>query len=99
MLLPESAEIEISERAQLSKQALLALADLVFPAIDRVHDTLLQTAVDGCEGGRRGATTTSGHADPKGRRSRADGRNDTRRSGRSHGPRSGGDVSRGGTNQ
>jgi hypothetical protein len=90
----------ISERAQLSKQVLLALADLLFPTPACVHDNLLQTAVDGCEGGRRGATTTSGLADSKGRGSRADERNDTSRSDRSHGPHSGGGVSRrGGKNR
>src|SRR5258708_34810142 len=49
-------------------------------AKDPVHDNLLQTTVNGCEGGRRGATSTSGPDDPKGMRCRANGRSDTRRS-------------------
>ena len=99
MLLPECAEIKISERPHLSKEALLSLASLIasqHDSKDHGHDNLLQTAVDGCEGGRRGATTTSGPDDPKGTRCRADGRSDTRRSDRSHGPHSGGGLSRGG---
>ena len=98
MLLRDCAEIKITERPYLSKDALLSLTYLVPPPLDpkgQVHGNLLQTAVDGCEGGRRGATKTSGPDDPKGKRGRADGRNGTRRSDRSHGPRSGGGLSRG----
>jgi hypothetical protein len=99
MLSPDCAEIKITEQVHLSKEALLSLTSLVIPPLDQkgqVHGNLLQTAVAGCEGGRRAATTTSGPDDPKRRRSRSDGRSDTRRSGRSHGPRSGGGLSRGG---
>ena len=98
MLLPECAEIKITERPRLSKEALLSLTLLLPPhnAKDHGRDNLLQTAVDGCEGGRRGATKTSGPDDPKAQRSRADGRKGTRRTDRSHGPRSGGGVSSGG---
>jgi len=98
MLLPDCAEIKIAEQPHLSKEALLSLTFLVSPPLDpkdHVHGNLLQTAVDGCEGGGRGATKTSGPDDPRGRRGRADGRNDTRRPDRSHGPRSGGGLSRG----
>ena len=99
MLLPECAGIRISRRPPLGKEALLSLASLIASQLaskDRVHDSLLQTPVSGWEGGRRGATTTSGPDDPKGMRCRANGRSDTRRSDRSHGPRSGGGLSRGG---
>jgi hypothetical protein len=102
MLLPESAEIMISERPQLGKEALLSLASLIASqpdSKDRVHDDLLQTPVSGCEGGRRGATSTTGPDGSKGMRCRVTGRSDTRRSHRSHGSRSGRGVSRGGGKQ
>src|SRR6516165_4162763 len=100
MLLPECAEITISQRPHLSKQALLSLASLITSQLDSkdpVHDNLRQTRVNRCEGGR-GAISTSGPDDPKGMRCRANGRSDTRRSDRSHGPRSSGGLSRGGEN-
>jgi hypothetical protein len=96
MLLPECAEIKITERPRLSREALLSLTSLLpIPHNPKDHDrdNLLQTAVGGCEGGHRGATNTSGPGDPN--RCRADGRKGTRRSDRSHGPRSGGGVSSG----
>jgi hypothetical protein len=96
--LPECAEIKITERPRLSREALLSLTSLLpIPHNPKDHDrdNLLQTAVDECEGGRRGATKTSGPDDPNSRRSRADGREGTRRPDRSHGPRSGGGVSSG----
>jgi hypothetical protein len=99
MLLPECAETTISQRPHLSKQALLSLASLITSQLDSkdpVHDNLRQTPVSGCEGGRRGATSTSGSDDPKGMRCRANGHSDTRRSDRSHGPRSSNGLSRGG---
>jgi hypothetical protein len=99
MLLPECAEIKISQQPHLGKHALLSLASLITSQLDlkdRVHDNLLQTRVSGCEEGRRGATSTSGPDDPKGMRCRANGRSDTRRSDRSHGPRSSSGLSRGG---
>ena len=89
----------ITERPHLSKEALLSLTSLVSSppgSEDHVHDNLLQTAVGECEGGCRDATNVSGLADLKRKRSRADGRSGTRRSDRSHGPRSGGGLSRGG---
>jgi hypothetical protein len=98
MLSRDCTEIKISQTPHLSKGALLSLASLIASQLDSkddVHDNLLQTAVAGCKGGRRGATTASGPDDPKGKRGRADGRNDTRRSDRSHGPCSGGGLSRG----
>ena len=98
MLLPECADIKITERPHLSKDALLSLTSLLSaPHNPRSHgrDNLLQTAVDGCKGGRRGATTISGPDEPKGKRGRADGRKGARRPDRSHGPHSGGGVSNG----
>ena len=97
MLSPDCTEIKITERPHLSREALLALASLIASQLDpedHVHDNLQQTAVDGCKGGRRGATTASGSDDPKGMRRRANGRSDTRRSDRSHGPRSDSGLSR-----
>src|SRR6202008_2268713 len=99
MLLPECAGIRISQRPHLGKEALLSLASLIASQLaskDRVHDNLLQTRVSRCEGGRRGATSTSGPDDRNGMRCRANGRSDTRRSDRSHGPPSGSGLSRGG---
>ena len=99
MLCPECAGIRISQRPHLGKEALLSLASLIAAQLaskDRDHDNLLQTPVSGCKGGRRAATSTSGPDDPKGMRCRANGRSDTRRSDRSHGPRSGSGLSRGG---
>ena len=99
MLLPECTEIKISLRPHLGKEALLSLASLIASQLDSkdpVHDNLLQTTVNGCEGDRRGATSISGPDDPKGMRCRANRRSDTRRSDLSHGPRSGSGLSRGG---
>ncbi len=98
MLLPEWAEIKVTERSRLSKEALLSLTALLSPPHDpkdHGRDNLLQTAVDGCKGGQRGATTISGPDDPKGKRGRANGRKGTRRTDRSHGPHAGGGVSSG----
>src|ERR1700687_2022830 len=99
MLLPECAEITISQRPHLGKQALLSLASLIISQLDSkdpAHDNLRQTRVSGCEGGRRGATSTSGPDDPKEMRCRANRRREQRRSARSHGPRSSNGLSRGG---
>ena len=98
MLLPECADIKVTEQPSLSKEALLSLTSLLstlHDPKDHGRDNLLQTAVDGCKGGHRGATKLSGPDDPKGKRNRADGREGTRRSDRSHGPHSGGDISSG----
>lgn len=97
MLSQDYADVKITERPHLSKEALLSLASLIASQLDckdHIHDNLQQTVVDGCKGGRRGATTASGPDDPKGVRRRANGRSDTRRSDRSHGPRSGSGLSR-----
>src|SRR5207302_668244 len=63
MLLPECAGIKIQERPRLSTEALLSLTSLLSTPHnpkDHNRDNLLQTAVDGCEGGHRSATTISG---------------------------------------
>lgn len=99
MLSQECSEIMISERPHLGKEALLSLASLIASQPDSragVHDGLLQTPVSACEGGHRGAASTSGSDDSKGMRRRVTGRSDTRRSHRSHGPRCSGGVSAGG---
>jgi len=99
MLLAECAEVKIWQQPHLGKNALLSLASLITSQLDfkdRVHDNLLQTRVCGCEEGRRDATSTAGPDDRKGMRCRANGRSDTRRSDRSHGPRSSSGLSRGG---
>src|SRR5262245_12034531 len=57
MLLPECAEITISQQPYLAKQALLSLASLITSQLDSkdpVHANLRQTHVSGFEGGRRG---------------------------------------------
>ena len=103
MLSWECAEMTISERPYLSKEALLTLATLIASQRDsepRVHDDLLQTSVSECEGGHRGAASTSGPDDSKGmRRRRVTGPSDTRRTHRSHGPRCSGGLSCGGGKQ
>jgi hypothetical protein len=102
MLLRECAELMISRRPHLGKEALLSLASLIASQRDskgRVHDDLLQTPVSEREGGHRGTTSTSGPDDSKGKRCGVDGRGDTRRSRQSHGPRCDGGLSRGGGKQ
>ena len=102
MLSRECAEMTISERPYLSKEALLSLASLIASQPDSkadVHDGFLQTPVSACEGGHRGAASTSGPDDSKGMRRRVTGRSDTRRSHRSHGPHSSGGLSREGGEQ
>jgi len=95
MLTPDSSDVQIAEQPVLSKEALLSLTSLIAPLLDITNHNLPQTVVDGCKGGQRGATTTSGRDDRKEKRSRADGRSGTRRSDRSHGPHSGGGLSSG----
>jgi hypothetical protein len=102
MLSRECAEMTISERPYLSKEALLSLATLIASQPDseaRVHDDLLQTSVSGCDGGHRGAASTSGPDDSKGMRRGVTGPSDTRRTHRSHGPRCSGGLSCGGGKQ
>src|ERR1700680_2323366 len=75
MLLPDCTAIKISDEVHLSKESLLSLMLLLSPHApeDRDHDNLLPTAVDGCKGGRRGATKTAGSDDPGRKRNHADG--------------------------
>jgi len=102
MLSRECAEIVISEQPHLGKEALLSLASLIASQPDSkgcVHDDLLQTPVGGSEGGHRGATSASEPDGSEGMRCRVNGRSDTRRSRRPHGPRCSGGLSRGGGKQ
>src|SRR6516225_9111742 len=62
MLLPECAEITISQRPHLSKQALLSLGSLITSQLDSkdpVHDNLRQTRVSPCERVRAANTISS----------------------------------------
>jgi hypothetical protein len=84
MLSPSSAEIGLSERAVLSKEALLLLSSVLAIHTQRDHDNLQPIAADACEGGDRGATRTVGSGGPRspGGTRKRDG---TGRSGRSDG--------------
>jgi hypothetical protein len=79
----------------LSRAGSIAVSASQPDSENRGQYDLPQTPVSGCEGGRRGATSTSGPDDSKGMRCRVDRRSDTRRSHRSHGPRPGSSLSRG----
>src|SRR5271169_1407827 len=58
MLLPECAEITISQWPRLGKRALLSLASLIASQLDSpVHDNLRRPRGSGSEGGRRGGTS------------------------------------------
>jgi len=87
MLTPDSSDVQIAEQPVLSKEALLSLTSLIAPLLDITNHNLPQTVVDGCKGGQRGATTTSGSDDATGMRERAGRR--TNRTDRSDGPHSG----------
>ncbi len=92
MLSPECAAVTIAEQAYLSSESLLSLASLLSTRLhpaDQIRDNLLPTVVDGHKGGQRGATTTSGPGDRKGKRGRAHGRKGANRTDRSHGSHSG----------
>jgi hypothetical protein len=65
MLSPSSREIRLSERAVLSKEALLSLSSVLAIQTQRDHDNLQRIAVDLCEGGHREATRTDGPDDPR----------------------------------
>jgi len=71
MLTPDAAHVQIVEQPLLSKEALLSLTSLIAPLLDVTNHNLPQTVVDGCKGGQRGATTTSGSDDTEGMRARA----------------------------
>jgi hypothetical protein len=53
MLSPSSRGIRLSERAVLSKEALLSLSSVLAIQTQRDHDNLQRIAVDLCEGGHR----------------------------------------------
>ena len=65
MLSPSSREIRLSERAVLSKEALLSLSSVLAIQTQRDHDNLQRIAVDLCEGDHREATRTDGPDDPR----------------------------------
>jgi hypothetical protein len=95
MLASDCAGAEIKDRAHLGKEALLTLASLlttVLTSADAEHDNLLQTAVDGGNGGQRDATATSGRDDRKARRTSAVRRSRATRADRSDGQHSGGGI-------
>ena len=97
MLLPDCTAIKISDEVHLSRESLLSLTLLLSPHApeDRDHDTLLPTAVDGCNGGDRGSAKAAGSVDSGRKRNRADGCDGARRSDRSDGSRSHGGFSGG----
>ena len=103
MLLRDCAAIMISKRPHLSTEALLSLASLITSQPDSkdcVHNDLPQTPDSEREGGDRVATSTSGRPeDSKQTQCGVNRRSDTRQSHRSHGPRSGDGLSRGGRKQ
>jgi hypothetical protein len=65
MLSPSSREVRLSERAVLSKEALLSLSSVLAIQTQRDHDNLQRIAVDLCEGGHREATRTDGPDGPR----------------------------------
>jgi hypothetical protein len=71
MLTPDASHVQIVEQPLLSKEALLGLTSLLAPLLDITNHNLPQTVIDGCKGGQRGATTTSGSDDAEGMRERA----------------------------
>jgi hypothetical protein len=92
MLTPDASHVQIVEEPHLSSEALLSLTSLIAPMLDITNRNLPQTVVDGCKGGQRGATTTSGLDHAEGMRDRA-GRS-TDRTDRSDGAHSGRGLSR-----
>ena len=91
MLAPDASHVQIVAQPLLSKDALLSLTSLIAPLLDTTNHNLLQTVVDGCKGGPRGAATTSGSDDAERMRERA-GRS-TNRGDRPDGAHSGRGVS------
>jgi DNA invertase Pin-like site-specific DNA recombinase len=97
MLLLDSAEVMIAEQAHLSSEALLNLTSILASPLDtegRTHDNLAQTVIDGCKGGYRAATTTSG-PDPLGGAGGVHRRHGSSRTGQADGSHSGGGISSG----
>src|ERR1700730_9265776 len=59
MLSPAAANIKTTERALLSREALLSLTSLLNqPSVTGKHDNLLPTSVDECKGGHDAAAET-----------------------------------------
>jgi hypothetical protein len=93
MICADAADITVSDQAHLCGDALLKLATLIVrPAAAGIHDNLLQTSVDGREGGNHVAATAP-EPDPNRRGTRAGRRAGTSRTRQSHGPHSGDGVS------
>ena len=68
MLSSDCAEVTISERPLLSKEALSSLESWISSQLDskdHVHDNLPETSVDGCKGGLREAAEVLGGRDPR----------------------------------
>jgi hypothetical protein len=85
----------MSDQAHLSGDALLKLASLIArPAGVGIHDNLLQTSVDGREGGNHAAATAP-EPDPNRRGTRTGRRAGAIRTRQSHGPHSGDGISNG----
>jgi hypothetical protein len=96
MICSDAAEIRVSDQAHLNGDALLKLASLIpKPTAAGIHDNLLQTSVDGREGGNHAAATAL-EPDPNRRGARAGRRAGTIRTRQSHGPHSRDGVSNGG---
>jgi hypothetical protein len=95
MLLPEAANVGITEQAYLGRDSLLSLSSLLKQLIaTKNHDTLLQTSDDGCKGDPDGATATVTPV-PNKRGTRAYRGGEKNRTGRSHGTHSGDSFSNG----
>ena len=94
MLSPGSVDIQISEQAVLSKEALLSLSTLLVALRQRDHDNLQPIGVNESEGGHRRATRTDGPDDPARNPSRAREPDRSGRPSRSDGALSGSSVSR-----
>ena len=93
MVCADAADITVSDQAHLSGEALLKLVSLIAkPTVAGSHDNLLQTSVDGREGGNHAAATAL-EPDPNRRGTRAGRRAGTSRTRQSHGPHSGDGVS------
>jgi len=92
MLTPDASRVQIVEQPYLGREALLGLTSLIVPMLDITNHNLPQTVVDGCKGGQRGATATSGSDDAEGMREHA-GRS-TNRTDRTDGAHSGRRLSR-----
>jgi hypothetical protein len=94
MLSPDSVDIQISEQALLSKEALLSLSTLLAALRQRDHVNLQPIVVNESEGGHCGATRADGPDDPARNPGRARKPDRSGRSGRSDGALSSSGISR-----